>query len=114
VSPARRRRHAAAAAAFGLLAPLLLAGPAYAANGDYGDPAPLSRTVVVLVFVGIPLALILLVAALTLRQRGVGALQYRPGRPWGFARQWFGDPPPETTAQPRMSVPGLGGASARW
>jgi len=99
----------------GLVAVLLTGGPAAAANGDYGDPRPLSRTLVLLVFAGIPLAALLVLAALTLRAgRGVGAVAYRPGRPWGYPRQWFGTAPPAAGAIPRVSVPGLGGASARW
>lgn len=93
----------------------LSAGPAAAAPGDYGDPAPLSTSLVILLFVVVPLAALIVIAVFTLpRGRGVGATAYRPGRPWGYARQWFGTVPPESTEHPRVSVPGLGGASARW
>ena len=100
----------------GVGVPVLAAAPAAAVNGDYVDPHPLSRTVLLLIFVGIPVLTIAVVAARTLRSgRGSGgALSYRPGRPWTHEREWFGTEPPERTASPRVSVPGLGGASARW
>jgi len=112
----RPRRSLAAALLLGLIAPVLSAGPAAAAMvGGYGDPRPASFVQHVFVFVGAPLGAMLVLAALTLRTgRGVGSVAYRPGRPWGYDREWFGTEPPETSESPRMSVPGLGGASARW
>jgi hypothetical protein len=90
---------------------LLAAGSDYL-NGSNGTPAPMSRIIQLLVFIGIPLAFTAFVALLVLRPRAVGAVSYRPGRPWGFGVEWFGTRP--QTDAPRVAVPGAGGASARW
>jgi hypothetical protein len=116
----RRVRRLAAALA---LTPVLLIGllaaaqlPASADIGDHYTPQPLHLAVTLGVYVGIPLAFVLLVAALTLRQpRTTGALRYRPGRPWGFDAVWFGARPEESKdGRPRVAVPGTGGASGSW
>jgi len=122
VPAARRRRVAArgiATLAAALLGPVAFAGTAYAAVGDYGSPEPMRLIVTLLVFVGIPLAAMILVGVFTLRGgRGVGAVSYRPGRPWGYEREWFGAAPevdPTGRGAPgRRTLPGVGGASARW
>ena len=99
---------------FGLLGALQL--PASADIGDHYTPQPLHLAVLLGVFVGIPLAFVIIVAALTMRQpRATGALRYRPGRPWGFDAVWFGARPQESKdGRPRVAVPGTGGASGSW
>jgi hypothetical protein len=68
----------------------------------------LSRVTVVetiLVFAGAPLALIAVMAALTLRPgKGQKRLRYKPGQPWDHAPVWY-EPHPEHT-------PALGHGSA--
>jgi hypothetical protein len=90
--------------------------PASADIGDHYTPDPMHLAVTIGVFVGIPLAVVLLVALLTMRQpRHTGALRYRPGRPWGFDAVWFGTPPDDgDERRPRVAVPGAGGASGSW
>ena len=75
----------------------------------------------VLVFVGIPAAIVALVVfgvygKSMLRQPN----RYRPGRPWNFAPEWFvphpdaiahSDPLPELTGSTTTAV---GGASGEW
>jgi hypothetical protein len=99
---------------FGLLGALQL--PASADVGDHYTPDPLHLAVTLGVFVGIPLTLFLIIAALTMRQpRQTGALRYRPGRPWGFDAVWFGAGPQESKdGRSRVAVPGTGGASGSW
>lgn len=52
----------------------------------------MSVTETLLVFVGIPVAAVLVIAGLALaggRGRGGGAKRYRPGRPFDFTPVWF-------------------------
>ncbi len=83
-------------------------------NGEYSSPDPLPTTVTLLLFVGIPLLVVAVVAALTLPQGKGKAVAYRPGRPWAHPIVWFGTEPPAHTEAPRVGVPGVGGSSARW
>lgn len=84
-------------------------------NGTNGAPDSLGAVPEVLIFLGIPAAVFVVFGLLVLRARGVGALAYRPGRPWGFPRVWFGGEP---TTQDVGTLPapleGAGGASGRW
>lgn len=80
-----------------------------------------------LIFVGIPLAVIAIVYALVYASGGRSAKRYRPGRPYNFAPVWFlarpeADGPaalPATHSHELESAerehPGVtGGASDRW
>ena len=84
----------------------------------------------ILVFAGIPLAIIAVLAALTLRPgAGQKRLRNKPGQPWEHAPVWF-EPHPEHTPAPGHGssdghaaiaaaptpVPGgpLGGARGTW
>lgn len=49
----------------------------------------MSVTETVLVFVGIPLAIVLVISGLAALGGGRGAKRYRPGRPFDFAPVWF-------------------------
>jgi hypothetical protein len=49
----------------------------------------LSVTETLLIFVGVPLAVIAVVAALTFTGGNRGARRYRPGRPFEFTPVWF-------------------------
>ena len=82
----------------------------------------------ILVFAGIPLAIIAVLAALTLRPaKGQKRLRYKPGQPWEHAPVWY-EPHPEhapatghgdghaaIAAAPRAVSGGpLGGARGTW
>lgn len=91
-----------------------------------GLPGKLSAVTVVetiLVFAGIPLVIIALLAALTLRG-GRKPLRYKPGQPWEHEPVWF-EPHPEATGHASgghhtlpagVSADGrpLGGARGTW
>jgi hypothetical protein len=94
-----------------LLSAFIAAGNTYI-NGTSGSPDPLSTSALIGIFVAIPAASVLVIAGLTLRARGVGALQYRPGKPWAYGQEQFGTR--SADGQVRVAVPGSGGASARW
>jgi hypothetical protein len=94
-----------------LISALLAVGNNYI-NGTSGSPDPLSTSALIGIFAGIPAASVLFIAGLTLRARGVGALQYRPGKPWAYGQEQFGAR--SADGQVRVAVPGSGGASARW
>ena len=82
--------------------------------GHAYDPAPLSVVQILGLFVAIPLGLLLVIAIIVyVRRGGNGAYQYRPGRPWRFDSEWYGARP-EDSDQPRMAMPGAGGASGSW
>lgn len=49
----------------------------------------MSVTETVLVFAGIPLAIVLVISGLAALGGGRGAKRYRPGRPFDFAPVWF-------------------------
>ena len=106
-----RRVIAALAALAASPAPVL---PGYI-NGTNGAPDSLGGVPEVLIFLGIPAAVFLVIGTLALRQRAVGAVAYRPGRPWGFARVWFGrEPAIKDVGVMPAPLDGAGGASGRW
>ena len=108
-------------AATALLLPLLLPFSADGGTrddvnliGNAYDPAPLSVAQILGLFVAIPLGLLLVIAIIVyVRRGGTGAYQYRPGRPWRFEAEWYGARP-EQSDQPRVAMPGAGGASGSW
>lgn len=76
-----------------------------------------------LIFVGIPLAVIAIIFALVYASGARGAKRYRPGRPYNFAPVWFlSKPESEGPAGAERQLvaadsehPGVtGGASDRW
>jgi hypothetical protein len=119
-----RRRVATAGAAFGFAAAGLFAAaaPALAVGqvGQVGDPGGrLTWVQTVLIYVGIPVAVAVVIAFLVYLPSLVRGPRYRPGRPWTAGSVWFGGPgdAPEAlaavTTLPPATVEG-GGASARW
>jgi hypothetical protein len=82
----------------------------------------------ILVFVGIPLAIVAVLAVLTLRpEKGHKRLRYKPGQPWNHPPVWYEPHPVNAPAHghdgahpaieaPRQPVPGgpLGGARGTW
>ena len=111
-------RITAAAASLALLPAVVLAQSGIHDDvnliGQPHDPAPLSIPEILGLFVAIPLGLFFLVAIIVYVHRGgTGAYEYRPGRPWRFEPEWFGARP-EQSDQPRMAMPGAGGASGSW
>jgi hypothetical protein len=82
----------------------------------------------ILVFAGIPLLIVAVLAVLTLRpEKGHKRLRYKPGQPWEHAPVWFEPHPVDAPAHgsdgahaaieaPRQPVPGgpLGGARGTW
>lgn len=110
----------------GALALIAAASPAFAddipatPNGQNGTTAPISTVATILLFVGIPVVVIVLSAIFLLPARAVGALKYRPGRPWGFDREWFGTRPDRVVGDLPTTGPGAaplfeaGGASGSW
>jgi hypothetical protein len=77
---------------------------------------------VILVFVGAPLAIFLLLAALTYLPGGRRRPRYRPGQPWDHAPVWY-EPHPLATGdhgathaalESEASVGPRGGARGTW
>ncbi len=63
-----------------------------------------------LVFGGIPAAVVLLVAALVYAAGGQGTPRYRPGRPYNFAPVWYlaAAPPGTAPESGRLALPAGG------
>ncbi|HEY0558859.1 MAG TPA: hypothetical protein VGD03_01120 [Frankiaceae bacterium] len=116
---ARSRRLGVLAAA--VTAGLAVPGIASADVGDFGSPDPMSTGHLLEIFVGVPLVVFVVVALLVyFPRRGVTADHYRPGRPWrGTEPEWTtaqGDAPePQfSESDPKMALPGAGGADGRF
>lgn len=104
---------------------LLVALPsiASASIGQHGDPHPLGIVNVLLIFLGVPLLVTVVLAAIFLRPRkSSGSSKYRAGRAWDFEPTWFGTEAPVAEiagggsgagAGP-VASPGRGGASGSW
>lgn len=112
---------AAAAVVLGVTAAPALADNVPATpNGQNGSTAPISGVATILLFVGIPVLVIAVAAIFLLPARAVGALRYRPGRPWGFVREWFGSEPDKVVGELPSTGPGAaalfqaGGARGNW
>jgi hypothetical protein len=77
-----------------------------------------------LFLVGVPLALFVIIAALTVLPSLVRGPRYRPGAKWDFDPVWFGGvsarnsgeqaPVPTTSLATTKPSEEVGGASARW
>lgn len=110
------------AAAVAVLVPVggvLLAAPATAQMLDDGEQPGegLSAITTILVFIGIPAALFLVIALLSLAPSMARGPRYRPGLGWWAAPIWFNGPEDTDravrTAAAHPTTDG-GGASARW
>lgn len=101
-----------------MLASAVAAGPASAqvlagSVGDAYSPSSLSLPLALALFLGLPALGFLIAAVLSFRpQRDRG--RYRPGRPWDYETQWFGQPPERSDERRRMALPHAGGASGDW
>lgn len=105
-----------------LLTPVLLAGPALAADplgpaegGDGG--AQVTTAQALLLYVLVPLALLLGISALVWLPGMLRGQRYRPQRGgWAAAPVWFAGPPDPTVAVETADVAGTqrGGAGGSW
>jgi hypothetical protein len=75
------------------------------------------------VFVGVPLAATLLLAACVYGRVGIRRDRYRPGRPWDFAPVWYVPHPaafepapeaPQISQGATAATERFGGASGEW
>lgn len=97
---------------------LVLSAPLAAAvtrrDGDQPGPG-LSIGQTLLLFVGIPVAVFLLVALLIYAPSWAQGPRYRPGLSWWAAPVWFNGPDnPEAAVAAVEELHAGGGASARW
>jgi hypothetical protein len=114
VSAVRRLVRVLLTAGLTLTALLLAQSSAFAYIGERGDPHPLGLVNIILIFVGGPVTVFVIVAALCLRpQKGAGAQRYRPGRAWSYPTAWFGTRPPVNSPQQPVGA-SPGGASGSW
>jgi len=115
------RRARAACLGSALLSVVLMAGPALAVD-DLGpregaNPgAGLSIGTTVVLFVLVPLAILISIAALVWLPGVVKAERYRPQRGWSAVPVWFAGPPDPVAAVEMAQVgqSGRGGASGSW
>jgi hypothetical protein len=127
-------RKALRTATVGALAavPLLLASPAFAVHREAGDdPGPgLSAVATILTYIGIPLAVFVVISLLVMAPGMAKGNRYRPHTlSWWAAPVWFGGPRDELgnpgdralTGNSLKALPAVivsdqteGGASARW
>lgn len=104
-----------------LVASPVLASPALAANdlgpreGEFPGPG-LSAGMTLLLFVLVPLAILLGIAALVWLPGMVKADRYRPQRGWSAVPVWFAGPPDPVAAveTAEAGTSGRGGASGSW
>jgi len=93
----------------------------------WSDPEPISMLEALLVFVGIPIALSVVIALLVMAPSVAKGPRYRPGLGWWAEPEWFGGPQrgadaegAEDASRPALESgirsPELpaGGTSARW
>lgn len=109
-----RRLLAVLAVALGGI-PVLLASPAAAAT--YGGWRDTGMTVpsLLLVFVGIPIAIVGLISAVIVVPQMMRRPRYRPGRPWPHDPLWFAGPEePDAAVGAARPRSGTGGAGGRW
>lgn len=115
---ARHLRSATVAAttAAVLLVTFFAGSPAYAYYDDGQESGPgLTVLQTVLIFVGIPLALFVLIALLVSAPSMARGPRYRPGLGWWAAPVWFNGPEDADTAvRTATATTEGGGASARW
>jgi hypothetical protein len=100
----------------GLALPLVATAPAMARLDDGEAPTHTGWLFVVLIYIAIPLAFFLLVAALVFGPSVRRRPRYRPAREWKAEAVWFNGPEQPEQALVRvhsLQVKG-GGASAGW
>ncbi len=95
-----------------------MTSPAFALVRDDGDdpgrPMPVGEAL--LIFVGVPVALFLIISLLVTVPSLVRGPRYRPDLGWWAPPVWFGGPSGDVAATIAKAEPveGRGGASARW
>lgn len=116
-----------------LLSSAFAASPAFAVHRDDGDDPgkPLGRMKALGLFVGVPIALFLLIALAVSIPSMMRGPKYRPGKEWQAAPEWYGAPDDdseygehpeitsgtvggELTGTVIQPAEGDGGTSARW
>jgi hypothetical protein len=100
----------------GLALPFVATAPAWARLDDGEAPTHTGWAFVLLVYIAIPVAFFLLIAALTYGPSARRRPRYRPTRDWQADAVWFNGPPQPEQALgkvPSVVVQG-GGASASW
>lgn len=112
---------AATAGLAGSVTVLLTAAPAFAANPlgpSEGEDAGkgLSPGMTALLYLGAPLAILFLIAAVAWLPGALRAGRYRPNRGWSAAPVWFAGPPDPVPAVRDAQVGDItrGGASGSW
>jgi len=118
----RATTHAVTAGFAAVVTVLLTASPALASGYPIGpsegaDPGKgLGLAATLLIYVGIPIAGLLTIAALVLLPGMVGANRYRPNRGWFAAPVWFAGPADPVSAVQDAEVGDVtrGGASGSW
>lgn len=98
---------------------LVTAGPALAKiKPDDGEvPGPsLGLGNTILLYVVVPIAGFLLIAALAVLPSALSRPRYRPGKPWDHRPRWIGGPTdlPAAAATASSDPTARGGASAEW
>ena len=118
---AARRVRRSAAAAYALALPVLglaLAGPAAAAERSDGDSPGqgIGLLETIGIYVGVPLAIYLVIVLLTFAPSTTRGPRYRPGAGWDAYAAWLGGP--QDGAASGQDAPGRatgsGGASGSW
>lgn len=91
---------------------LVLAGPAAADTpASWPDPPPMSKLEALLIFAGIPLAVLVIIALLVMAPSVARGPRYRPGLSWWADPEWFNGPPAVEVADRLALEPGHGHAS---
>ncbi len=96
---------------------VVLASPAFGATPDDGahPGSGMSAGATLLMFVGIPVALFLIIALLVSAPSLARGPRYRPGLGWWAAPVWFGGPDGDAQAAAQAAEPTQGGGTgARW
>lgn len=113
-APSKRGRRLAVVAG-ALAGALLPAAPALAAPAATGRLLAISPLQTVGIYVGIPLAIVVVVSVLALLPSMQRSRRYRPGRGYDAPALWYGAPDnPEQAAEHARPARSTGGARGRW
>lgn len=107
------RRLPAAAA---VLPVAVTAGPGLALSAARGDGSSIGGAALVAIYVFVPLAAILLIAAAVYAPVLLRRPRYRPTRPWAYEPMWFAAPedPEAAYERARAGAVAQGGSSGSW
>jgi hypothetical protein len=96
----------------------VMAGPALAGtkpdDGEGHNAHDLSTLGVLGRFVLLPIAIFLVVAALSVLPSALNKPRYRPGKPWDHEPRWIGSGEPAAAGTTDGDATARGGASAEW